>query len=275
MMASVQENHSPTPMNSFNNAASSASDYDVNILTSVNSSNNATSSIIDNDARKQKIIKQHEIANTYAVQCEESGFCSSGSSLNSHIYTNAKRSIVGDLKSYRLDDEIINMADVIYNKMFHRVRRGTIRKRLLYYCTYCAFLELKRIPPNPNELGEKFGLSPGEVQKCSSTFSPLQTGYTPPTINTSPLIYLNHYCQKAGLSEDTTLDVADMAEGILEKDPTLLQETPQTVAAGLIHYYMVTHGIMPEDPKLLSTITMRSHVTIDKIYKRVAFVDNS
>jgi len=190
-----------------------------------------------------------------------------------HVVTHVDRSILPDLKQQAFPDEIKNGADVIYNKMKYRVRRGKIRNQMLFFCIYCAHLELNR-DVNPIQLGAQFGLLPGEVQRCDSIFSPLQTGYRPPHTKTSPLRYLPDYCCRMGVSEDTTPEVMKLAAIILQKDSTLYQENPQTVAAGLLKYYTVTNGITTDDPQKITNVTGRSNVTIEGMFRRIATIDN-
>ena len=190
-----------------------------------------------------------------------------------HVVTHTERSILPDLKPYPFPDEIKNKADVIYNKMIYRVRRGKIRNQMLFFCVYCAHLELNR-DINPIQLGSQFGLTPGEVQRCDSIFSPLQTGYRPPSTNTSPLRYLPEYCKEMELSEEAANEVMLLANNVLRKDPTLFQESPQTVAAGFLRYFTVTNGITTDDPQKIIKVTGRSNVTIEGMYRRIATIDN-
>lgn len=191
-----------------------------------------------------------------------------------HVITHSERSILPDLKPYPFTDDIKNQADVIYNKMKYQVRRGKIRYQMLFFCVYCAHLELRR-DVNPVQLGAQFGLTQGEVQRCDSLFSPLQTGYRPPSTNTSPLGYLPNYCQNMDLSQDAIEEIMRMAANILRKDPTLYQENPQTVAAGLLRYYTVTNGITTDDPQRVARVTGRSNVTIEGMFRRIATIDNN
>ena len=190
-----------------------------------------------------------------------------------HVITRTERSILSDLKQYPFPDDIKNKADVIYNKMIYRVRRGKIRSQMLFFCVYCAHLELDR-DVDPVDLGNLFGLSQGEVQRCDSIFSPLQTGYRPPSTDTSPLRYLPGYCQKMDLSEEAVEEITRLANNILMKDPDLRQENPQTVAAGILRYFTCTNGITTDDPQKLTKVTGRSSVTIDVMFRRIATIDN-
>jgi transcription initiation factor TFIIIB Brf1 subunit/transcription initiation factor TFIIB len=191
-----------------------------------------------------------------------------------HVVTNTDRSISSDLKRYSLPDDIKNQADVIYNKMIYRVRRGKIRDQLLFYCVYCAHRELGR-DVNPTQLGKLFDLTTGDVQRCDSIFSPLQTGYKPPVNNTSPIHYLPGYCESMGLAEEAIEEIIILCKHILNLDPDLKQDNPQTVAAGFIKYFTLIKGITSDDPQKIVTITNRSIVTIDSMSRRIAEIDNS
>lgn len=191
-----------------------------------------------------------------------------------HVMSRSEHTILPDLKPYPFPDDIKNQADVIYNKMKYQVRRGKIRFQMLFFCTYYSHVELGR-DVNPIQLGAQFGLTQGEVQRCDSIFSPLQTGYRPPSTNTSPLGYLPDYCQNMQLSQDAIEEIMRMASSVLRKDPTLFQENPQTVAAGLLRYYTVTNGITTDDPQRVARVTGRSNVTIEGMFRRIATIDNS
>ena len=93
--------------------------------------------------------------------------------------------------------------------------------------------------------------------------------------NASPLNYLPDYCSSLGLSQDAVDNIRMQAASIIRKDPSLLQESPQTVAAGLLKYYFVTNGIATDDPQRVAKVTGRSNVTIDGMYRRIASIDNS
>lgn len=192
---------------------------------------------------------------------------------NNYVYNNNTRNILQGLKPYTFSEEIKNMADTIYNKMVYRVRRKKIRNQLLFYCVYCAHIELG-IFVNPVKLGLVFDLNSGEIQKCDSLFSPLQTGYCPPAQNISPINYLREYCKILGLSSETCDSIAISSRDILEKDNSLEQENPQTVAAGLLKYYIVINGIQVDLQRIME-ITGRSSITIDSVYRRVSTIDNS
>lgn len=204
---------------------------------------------------------------------EDTKFCN-GYGDWGYVINHNEHSILPDLKTFQFPEDIKNQADVIFNKMRYQVRRGKIRIQMLFYCVYCAHLELNR-DVNPIHLGALFGLTQGEVQRCNSIFSPLQTGYKPPSVSISPLTYLPEYCQIMRLSGDAVDDILLMSRRIVDKSPALMEENPQTVAAGLLKYYIIINGITNEDPHIINTITGRSNVTIDTMVAKIANIDNA
>lgn len=188
-------------------------------------------------------------------------------------YIKSEHSIISDLKCYQLPDDVKNKADSIYLKMIPRTRRKKIRKQLVFFCVYCAYLELG-IVVNPMQLGKQFGLTSGEVQRCGSLFSKLQTGYTPPVVDSTPLNYVPGFCENLGLSTEAIEEISRIYDAVSSNDERLSQENPQTVASGLLKYYIETNGIVMKDSKAISVITNRSSVTIDSMYKRIAVADN-
>lgn len=240
--------------------------------------------------KKKKIINPSEMMDipdeAYDSTSDERKFCG-GYSEWGHVTTKIERSILHDLKSYPFPDDIKNRADAVYNKMRYQVRRGKIRSQMLFFCVYCAYLEIKKEhldrglkedeienSVDPIKLGIQFNLTQGEVQRCDSLFSPLQTGYKPPTIHTSPLGYFPDYCKDLGLDIDAIRAIIKLSTSVLQKDKTLSEENPQTVAAGLLKYYTITNGIILEDPQKIIRITNRSVATIDTMYRRIAVIDN-
>ena len=193
---------------------------------------------------------------------------------NEYNYTTKNsRSIMPDLAKYNLTPDIKHRANFIYNKMKLNVRRANKRKYLLFFCVYSAYKELN-ININPTELGKMFDLTTGDMQKTHSMFSSLETGYKPKQRQISALDYIHDYCVKLDL-EQYTDDLMLFTSLILEKHVQLLQFVPQTVAAGILKYYMIINGIELTNKKILSETTFRSDTTIDSMYKKISEMDTA
>jgi hypothetical protein len=212
-----------------------------------------------------------------------------------YIIVRNKHSLLSDLEQYHFPDDIKNGANVIYNKMTHQVRRGKKRNQLLFFCVYCSYLEeiakyikllengnnqVERILSetmniDPFTLGLNFDLKPGEVQHCFSIFSPLQTGYKPPSKYISPLGYLSNFCHNMNISQECIMELMKLGENILQKAPTLYQENPRTVGAALFRYIIEINGIKGKDPNEIISITGKTNNTISEIYRRISDIDNA
>jgi transcription initiation factor TFIIIB Brf1 subunit/transcription initiation factor TFIIB len=192
---------------------------------------------------------------------------------NRCIKKSSEHSILEDLSSYPLPDEIKKKADMIFGSMKYNVHRGKIRQQLLFYCVYCAHLEL-RMTVQPFILGELFNLKRGDVQKCNSIFSAFKTGYNPPAFKTNPKRYIPIFSRSMDLSDEATQDALILADRILKIKPSLIESNSQTVAAGVLRYYMKINGINTSDTQKIATVTGKSRVTIDNMARHIETLDN-
>ena len=224
---------------------------------------------------------------------EEVQFGNEYNAKDSHISSKKGKSILPFLTKLSLPENIMNGADVIYNKMKPQVRRANTYNMLLYYCTYCSYLEYiheqKSLSKegllfdpkgyidgfDPIELGKKFKLSKGQLQKCDSLFSPLQTGYKPPSSCISLLDYIPNYGKCINLSNQSIVDVIDLAQELLDKEPKLYKDNCRSTAAGILYYFTVINGISINNLDDLIKLVNYSFTTIENIYKKIAIIDNS
>ncbi len=225
--------------------------------------------------------------------CEESQFGNEYSSKDSHISKKKEKSILPRLMELSLPENIMNGAEVIYNKMNPQVRRANTYNMLLYFCTYCSYMEYiyeqkslasegLLFDPNgyidgfdPIELGKKFGLKKGQLQKCDSLFSPVQSGYKPKKSCLSLLDYIPNYCKCINLSKESIVDVIDLANELLKKEPKLYKEKPRSTAGGIVYYFTIINGISINNMDEFIELVNYSLTTIKNIYKKIAIIDNS
>lgn len=187
--------------------------------------------------------------------------------------TRGERSILQDLNTLPIPDNIKKKADFIYSSMTPQTRRNRIRNQLVFYCTYQAYRSLE-INVDPGLLGKIFGLDRGQIQRCPSMFSKLQTGFDPGKRQMTPIDCLKLFCQEIELTQEGINSAVILAKNILRKDETLVQEhPPKTVAAGLFRYFTVINGISFD--REIADITQRSQATIDAMYKRISLLDNN
>jgi len=98
----------------------------------------------------------------------------------------------------------------------------------------------------PFILGELFNLKRGDVQKCNSIFSASRPVYNPPAFKTNPKRYIPIFSRSMDLSDEATQDALILADRILKIKPSLIESNSQTVAAGVLRYYMkINASILP------------------------------
>lgn len=223
---------------------------------------------------------------------EESQFGNEYNSVDSHVSSKKGKSILPCLMKLSLPENIMNGADVIYNKMKPQVRRANTYNMLIYYCTYCSYLEYINEQKNlakegllfdpkgyidgfdPIELGKKFKLTKSQLQKCDSLFSPLQTGYKPPSSCISLLDYIPNYGKCINLSNESIVDVIDLANELLKKEPKLYKDNARSTAAGILYYFTIINGISINNINEFVSLVNYSFTTIENIYKQIAIIDN-
>jgi len=212
--------------------------------------------------------------------------CYSSSSFDRPTYSLSKQkgddSIIEELKDLPLNTELRQRAQCVYQKLKPKTHRGNRRKQMLFYCIYVAALELRDESddpenvedPIPAKYGKMLGLSHGAIRKSMSMFSETQTGYRPKTGNSNPLGMIKDYCVDNRITVEMVEPIKALGREILEKDPELKEEYPQTVAAGLIRYYITISGGELDSESFAKNVNL-SQATINAMYNRIAKIDNS
>lgn len=183
------------------------------------------------------------------------------------------KTIAPELKTRGFPDEIVARADLIHWKIDTGVHRGSMRCMLLFHCTFQAYQELD-INVDPFKLGICFGLTKGQVKKCDSIFSPLNTGYQPVERNVTAMNFIPEFCERLGIATEQIDVIRDIIDRVSLRNKALAQENSRTLAAGFIKYFMVINGITI-DSRLLTEVTERSLATIDAMERRIETTDNS
>ena len=197
---------------------------------------------------------------------------------NGTTYTNShaipkrnEKSIRMDLEKLNLPSNIVNIADEIYQNMSIGTKRGKRRKMLLFFCAFHAY-NRENLPVDPVWLITVCGLDRSSISKSLSMCSPVYTSSETPMVRYNPNQYIPVFFEKLStwltFPQGTLEDIYKMSDEIMEKDKTLQDEKPQTVAAAILVHYMKLHGYVI-DKENYKTIFERSDMTINKIKKKV------
>lgn len=191
--------------------------------------------------------------------------------------------IIESINKLPIEEHIKKIAINIYTKCLKSVvHRGKKRQQLIFFCIYAAKLEYLYENPHiqedvdPSHIGKMVGLKKGDTQRAMSMFSETQTGYRPKTGRSNPLGLIPSYCSANCIRSEMVEPIRELGKKILEKDPSLYNEYPQTVAAGLIRYAVLTQGSGNEiDNEVFSKKIGLSQATITGMYRRISEIDNA
>ncbi|MNK69375.1 hypothetical protein D3C87_887580 [compost metagenome] len=182
------------------------------------------------------------------------------------------KSILTDLNAYPLTEDVKLKAEEVYKSMILSTKRKKKRKIVIFYCIITAYKILNQVY-DPKSVASIVGIENKDMSKALSLCSTAQTGYRSPNVEKRPQDFLAYYIEAIRLTPDSIDIVKDIADTVTKNDPELLQFIPQTVAVGIIMYYMETYGIIYNKYHLAQTVKL-SDVTLGKIKTRIAAAHN-
>ncbi|QIN54631.1 transcription initiation factor TFIIB protein [Cedratvirus kamchatka] len=185
---------------------------------------------------------------------------------------NRQASIVNDLTHIEIPDEIKIEANRVFQSLTISTKRKKNRKRMVFFCVYEAYRNLN-IVEEPRVIAGLVGLPPNELQKAFSVCSELQTGYSTGIQQKKAEDFIPLILKSLGINIDES-EIRDILEQVTEKDPSLNEDFPQTVAAACISYFLEINGL--KVPRAdIANIIKRSDMTIQKICKKIVKAHNS
>jgi len=215
--------------------------------------------------------------------CEDNAYFDTGSE-SCPVYTTHhaipranEKTIRHDLEKLNLPSNIVNIADGVYQNMTVGTKRGKRRRMLVFFCAFTAYNQ-ENTPVDPIWLANICGLERSEISKALSMCSPVHTNFDAPVIKYTPKNYIPIYFKKLNdeyikFPDNAIEEIYDLTNEVLEKEPELLDEKPQTVAAAILVYFLFKSGYSIDKDKY-SSIFGRSDMTINKIRKRISRCDN-
>lgn len=142
-----------------------------------------------------------------------------------------------DIDELPIPDEVKNEALKISEKVGKETKRGKQRRFAVWFLVYNAYRTLG-IPIDAYYIANMVGVPKSDIKKAYNVYSPVDTGYTPPLIFTTPQDLIPTYCKQLNFDPDTIPHVIEIADQIINKEPVLLEKPPRNVAAGIIFLYM-------------------------------------
>lgn len=180
-----------------------------------------------------------------------------------------EKSIANDLRKYLTDELLIEKADEIYRSKNSRISRQKKRILLLFYYTLEAYRILYG-PVDPNKLGKLFSLKQGQQNTAYSSFSNRRENHV---YFTSPINLISDYCDELRIDKYKE-EIVDFARDMLERDKSLYNKYPQTVAGGILLYYFSNIGSDMSQDKI-SEVVGKTPATLKKMAVIIQKIDNT
>jgi len=202
------------------------------------------------------------------------GVCSD--EFGSSVYIKKKiRNVFEGYEYLVVPDEVRVEANSIYNnELGRRIKKIKKLALLKFYCIYNAYKSLG-ITIVPQTLANDMKMDNKIVNKANTIFSELETGYSPPDHDPSPIDFLPDYAEFLKIDPETLTEfIIPYADNFLKNNTCFLQDHPHVVAAGIIKWYCTMNGlILKKIPKLRQRAGC-SDATIDTMYKKVVLADS-
>lgn len=181
----------------------------------------------------------------------------------SHYIKEEVKSLVNDLDSLRINNDIISEANEFLNTLkdtveIDRIRRGRKWKMLTYYCLDRAYISIGE-PQDPKDLCKILDLPYNNISKIHKEILNYKTNSI---VHVNPDVFVYKYGKDLNISEDHI----DVILDITEKIEDFIDDYPQVVAAGLIYYYCNKFKVFLDKRKLQKMVG-KSMPTINKISK--------
>jgi len=161
-----------------------------------------------------------------------------------------------------IPQKVIDDAKVLYKKAAEKkISRGDNKEGLIASCIYHSCM-LNNVPRSSKEIATMFNISPIVLNRGNSRF---QTLLKINVSSSGPEDFISRFGSKLSMKMDD-IEKCKKFVKFLEKNEILSDNSPTSVAAGILYYYSVTENI-GFSKKQFSSACNVSEVTIVKNYK--------
>jgi len=186
-----------------------------------------------------------------------------------HIRKSEYKTIFKDVENMGFSEKIINIANGIYEDVTkNKIYRGKSRKAIIFACIFHSY----KIDGNPLScenlikifnLDKKIGLKGLKyVNLNASKKSKLKETYI------TPENLIEEIMEKFGANEDQKKEVTELYQKIKNKSSTLNRSRPQSVASGLVRYYILSKNKDISMTDFKEKVNL-SELTINRITKEI------
>lgn len=180
-----------------------------------------------------------------------------------------EKTIYKDVENMGFSDKIISIANDIYQQVTKdKIYRGNSRKGIIFACVFHSYKILSK-PQSCESLQTVFKLDRKIIlkgMKHVNLYAPKNSEVR--TTYITPVEIVHEIMEKLNANDEQKHDVVALYEDIQNKSSILNRSKPQSVAAGLVYYY-ITKNKKEIDIKNYTKIVGLSELTINKIMKEI------
>ena len=186
-----------------------------------------------------------------------------------HIRKSEDRTIFKDVEDLGFSDRIVSIANDIYEETTKgKIYRGNSRKAIVFACIFHAFKIIEK-PISCDYLRETFNLDRKIILKGLkhvnlnvSKTSAVKTKYI------TPIELIEEIMNKLNATKEQKIEVVSLYEKIKNKSSMLNGSRPQSVASGLIYFYISNNNKDINIKEFIKKVKL-SELTISKISKEI------
>jgi len=168
-----------------------------------------------------------------------------------------------------INNKIITEAKSLYSAISKiKISRGANRDGIIAACVYFSCKECN-VPRSTKEIADIFDINITVMTKGCKSFNEImnlnksgRNRIHHKSIN--PMDFIERFCDKLDIDFNKIISICNLCL----KHNIISQNTPQSIAAGCIYYYIKKNNL-DISKKILSEICKISEVTINKCYKKI------
>lgn len=157
-----------------------------------------------------------------------------------HARRNEEKGIYRDVEKLGFSDKIVSMANVLYDQVtLGKIYRGNSRKGIVFACIFHAY-KLNNNPQSCEQLIDIFGIERKvglKGLKFVSLNSPKDSKFREFQIGTEDII--REIMDKFNANDTQKQEAVAIYQRIKNKSSLLNRSRPQSVASGIVRYYIV------------------------------------
>jgi transcription initiation factor TFIIIB Brf1 subunit/transcription initiation factor TFIIB len=191
-----------------------------------------------------------------------------------HVRKNDEKNIYKDVSNLNIPDNIIKQANSLYQHVVNnRIYRGNTRKSIIFACIFYSYKQAG-MPQSCDTLTTLFniqrkdGLKGLKIVNLNSDNNVVEksTYITPENIITEIM-------KKFSAQQSDINNVISLHKKIHKKSELLNRARPQSVASGIIRYYILKHNKNISMEDFISTVGI-SELTINRIVREINKIIN-